>query len=331
MTFEQTERASQQSAPASEANESRSKLSQESFIGQGCEAAAPFNIDMESSRIANMLNSAKNYRDSREVAQELSNDLKKLSPSQRNDLLSNTDVKNAWTQNSKKAILSLSNWNENTSTWNNVSVLSPDQNWDGKHPSNYDSIRLVQPGNTLWGIATDELAHLQKPPGQGAVKEMTSAIADYNRIFNPAKIDVAQVIEFPAEGMPHSRRQLNTGDILIKQWVFEDSDAKDLLLPSGESISFGTDGRFGGVHWYHRGADGRMIASYDGDPAHPPKEGSTPLADGGTLKTYNDGWTLNLPGVTIDMTKHFENHNEKSLDVSVKRATNADEFSVKNG
>lgn len=309
-----------------EETDTRSKMTDEALFGaQGCCTQKPFNFDKESSRIANKLNSDGSLTSISNAAHELSKDLRQLDGQDYNNFLKQVQEKNTNAADGMGRLL-LNDWNVNTGTWDNVTITN------GNCPVS-DDARIVQPGNTLWRIAKDHLSRSGQSVSQGEVKQMVEAIADESHIFNPSKIDVGQVIDFPVLSMnDYSREYLPTGDALVTLPTIENLANKELIMPSGEYLSIGSGLRYPGVSWSLHAADGTTIAD-SGRPDQPSRPGAVVLSDGALLYTQADKWTIAYPGIdqVVNVTRNYDpsGHFTKSLDFSIQRGKQNSIFEVK--
>ena len=191
-------------APSQAEFESKSKLTEEAFAP--VQPAVKAYIEDESTRVAELLNHAGRFGNAgtdmvRPAAVELSAALKHLSGEDYNKLLLSTEQKNVQYANSPNCdhqfmgALSLSGWNESTSTWDNVTLTARQAGYPMK-----PEIRIVQPGNTMWGIANDRLSEPSVNDNRNlGVRNMVQEIASLNGISNPAKIEVGDALTLPMQ------------------------------------------------------------------------------------------------------------------------------------
>lgn len=166
---------------------------------------APF-IESESTLIANLLNNAGKYGNAgpdcvEPAARQLSAALKCLSGDDYNALLMEVQEKNvSYNGPGDRQFmghLELDDWNQETKTWDKVELTA-------RHYPMLPAIRIVQPGNTLWGMASDRLEELKSinyvsDYGSNEIRKMILETAQQNGIANPARITVGDAIILPQD------------------------------------------------------------------------------------------------------------------------------------
>jgi hypothetical protein len=164
-------------------------------------------VNQESSIIADMLNHAGRYGNAgcemvKPAATELSAAMKQLSGQDCNELLKQIQAKQddyfAKSNNEHQFVgrLELKDWNEQTNTWNDVTLCGRQAGYPMR-----PEIRIAQPGNTLWEMATDRLAENNGGKKEGFstsdVRAMVKDTAALNAIADPSKIAVGDAITLP--------------------------------------------------------------------------------------------------------------------------------------
>lgn len=160
----------------------RSREPRESEIANkvvGTDSASEMNIEENAKQVAEFLNAG---RSDLAVAQ-LSQSLIQLDGKNYNQLLVEVAKKELpETESDDRGHLLLSEWNSSTDTWDHVYVAERDQLY-----------RIVQPGNTLEGIARDRLGSLD----QDSVNRYMDNIAEENSLVGERSIRKGQALKLP--------------------------------------------------------------------------------------------------------------------------------------